>query len=103
MATQGEHLLVTHMDNARVLSAILKTAQFREVASSSHSHVTSLPLFTQTATCFISSTGLRVTVEQAKCVQANCFIQSDIFQQYSYSKDSPCVFCIDLNALIVST
>lgn len=70
------------------------------------------------ATCFISTSGLKVTVEQAKCVQvkekcdmkpflsmaiqANAFIQSAMFQEYKYNDDTPCVFRINLNALIVS-
>lgn len=78
-----EHLLVAHMDNARVLSTILKTVQFRELA-----------------TCFLSATGFKVTVEQAKCVQANAFIQAAMFQLYSYNDDKLCVFRININALI---
>lgn len=57
----------------------------------------------QTATCFISSSGLKVTVEQAKCVQANAFIQAAMFQHYSYQDPATAVFCINLNALIVGT
>ena len=35
-------------------------------------------------------------------IQANAFIQSAMFQEYKYNDDTPCVFCINLNALIVS-
>ena len=56
----------------------------------------------QVATCFISSNGLKVTVEQAKCVQANAFIQSNLFQQFLFSSEAPAVFKISLSALIVS-
>ncbi len=55
----------------------------------------------QVATCFISSNGLKVTVEQAKCVQANAFIQANLFQQFTFTSDAPAVFKINLNALIV--
>lgn len=54
------------------------------------------------ATCFVSSNGLKVTVEQAKCVQANAFIQSTLFQQFTFLPDAPAVFRINLAALIVS-
>lgn len=54
------------------------------------------------ATCFVSSNGLKVTVEQAKCVQANAFIQSTLFQQFTFLPDAPAVFRINLTALIVS-
>ena len=33
MAATQDHLLVAHMDNARTLSAILKSVQFQEVTS----------------------------------------------------------------------
>lgn len=56
----------------------------------------------QMATCFVSSNGLKVTVEQAKCVQANAFIQSTLFQQFTFLPDAPAVFRINLTALIVS-
>ncbi len=56
----------------------------------------------QVATCFISSNGLKVTVEQAKCVQANAFVQANLFQQFTFASDAPAVFKINLNALIVS-
>lgn len=35
-------------------------------------------------------------------IQANAFIQSAMFQEYKYNDDTPCVFRINLNALIVS-
>ena len=110
-----EHLLVAHMDNARVLSTILKTVQFREVRTYIRTYVHvyiyiyTLVLCTynyylflsQLATCFLSATGFKVTVEQAKCVQANAFIQAAMFQLYSYNDDKLCVFRININALIV--
>lgn len=33
MAATQDHLLIAHMDNARILSAILKSVQFQEVTS----------------------------------------------------------------------
>ena len=35
MAATQDHLLVAHMDNARILSTILKSVQFQEVISPS--------------------------------------------------------------------
>lgn len=54
------------------------------------------------ATCFISNKGLKVTVEQAKCVQANAFIQASLFQQFTFNSATPAVFRVNLNTLIVS-
>lgn len=71
------------MDNARNLSSILKSVQFREVC-----------------TCFLSSQGLKVTVEQAKSVQANAFIQASLFQQFVFRQEASLAFKINLAALI---
>lgn len=34
----------------------------------------------QMATCFISENGLKIVVEDAKCVQVSAFIGADLFQ-----------------------
>ena len=54
----------------------------------------------QSATCFVSNNGLKVTVEDAKCVQANAFVQSGIFQEYIFKEESA-TFRINLNVLLV--
>lgn len=99
-------LLVARMDNARTLASILKAISFREVryiATVSTICLSSLDHTLQKATCFVSSNGLKLTVEQAKCVQASAFIQSALFRQFLYSPDHPSVFVITLSALIVRT
>lgn len=68
-----------------------------------HPLIAGLYTSTQEATCFISSNGIKVTVEQSKCVQANAFIQSSLFQYFSFRGESPAIFKINLMALIVST
>lgn len=50
--------LVASLDNVRNLSTVLKAIHFRDHA-----------------TCFATKNGIKVTVENAKCVQANAFIQ----------------------------
>lgn len=64
---------------------------------------TKINLLLQMATCFASSSGIKVTVEQAKCLQANAFIQSSLFQEFAYNASTPAAFRLNLNALIVST
>jgi len=39
-------------------------------------------LIRDTSTWFLSDNGIKVTVEDAKCVQANAFIKSEIFQEF---------------------
>jgi len=79
----SRYILVAKLDNARNLLNILKAVHFKE-----------------SATCFVSSNGLKVTVEDAKCVQANAFVQSGIFQEYIFKEDSA-TFRINLNILLV--
>ncbi|EPY73155.1 cell cycle checkpoint protein RAD1-like protein [Camelus ferus] len=55
---ESDYSLVASLDNVRNLSTILKAIHFREHA-----------------TCFATKNGIKVTVENAKCVQANAFIQ----------------------------
>lgn len=52
------YVLTASLDNARHLSSLLRAVQFQDHA-----------------TCFATANGLRVTVEDAKCIQANAFIQ----------------------------
>ena len=64
-----QYCLVASLDNVRNLSTVLKAIHFREHA-----------------TCFATKNGIKVTVENAKCVQANAFIQvwgsEDIFKAF---------------------
>lgn len=55
---ENDYSLVASLDNVRNLSTVLKAIHFREHA-----------------TCFATKNGIKVTVENAKCVQANAFIQ----------------------------
>ena len=55
---ENDYCLVASLDNVRNLSTVLKAIHFREHA-----------------TCFATKNGIKVTVENAKCVQANAFIQ----------------------------
>nr|XP_054748059.1 cell cycle checkpoint protein RAD1-like [Lytechinus pictus] len=59
-----------------------------------------LSFFLQLATFCASENGLKVTVEDAKCVQANAFIQSNIFQEY-YMQEDTATFKINLSVLLV--
>ncbi|KAI8513466.1 PREDICTED: cell cycle checkpoint protein RAD1-like [Branchiostoma belcheri] len=76
------NILVAKVDNARNISNILKAIHFRD-----------------TATVFASSNGLKVTVEESKCVQANAFIQAGVFQEYTIRQDSA-TFKVNLTVLL---
>lgn len=68
------------LGNARNLSQVLKAIHFKNAA-----------------TIFATENGLKVTVEDAKCLQANAFIQASVFDEYDVKEES--TFCINLNVL----
>uniref|UniRef100_A0A8B9JQB8 RAD1 homolog (S. pombe) n=1 Tax=Astyanax mexicanus TaxID=7994 RepID=A0A8B9JQB8_ASTMX len=65
-----EYILIASLDNVRNLSNILKAISFKDHA-----------IFNAT------QNGLKVTVEDSKCLQANAFIQADIFQEFTLKED----------------
>uniref|UniRef100_A0A6Q2XGJ5 RAD1 homolog (S. pombe) n=1 Tax=Esox lucius TaxID=8010 RepID=A0A6Q2XGJ5_ESOLU len=65
------YVLVASLDNVRNLSNILKAITFKDHA-----------IFNATPN------GLKVTVEDSKCLQANAFIQAEIFQEFTIKEDS---------------
>lgn len=69
---ESDYSLVACLDNVRNLSTVLKAIHFREHA-----------------TCFATKNGIKVTVENAKCVQANAFIQVCEWTPLSGDIDSP--------------
>ncbi|XP_030048884.1 cell cycle checkpoint protein RAD1 [Microcaecilia unicolor] len=77
-----QYILVANLDNVRNLSNILKAIHFKDHA-----------------TCFATKNGIKMTVENAKCMQANAFIQAGIFQEYTIKEDSV-VFRINLTVLL---
>ncbi|XP_026571449.1 cell cycle checkpoint protein RAD1 isoform X1 [Pseudonaja textilis] len=77
-----QNVLVATLDNVRNLSNILKAIHFKDHA-----------------TCFATSNGLKVTVENAKSLQANAFIQAGIFQEFVVREESV-MFRINLSVLL---
>jgi len=81
---------VARLENVKILSQLLKTINFREQS-----------------TWFISANGIKVTVEDAKCVQSNAFIKSDIFSEFELKPgrgdeegSDDLSFSINLNVII---
>ncbi|XP_053304109.1 cell cycle checkpoint protein RAD1 [Spea bombifrons] len=81
-ADDEQYVLTCSLDNVRNLSNILKAIHFKDHAA-----------------CFATSNGLKVTVENSKCLQANAFIQAGIFQEFNVSEESV-VFRINLTVLL---
>ncbi|OXB66706.1 hypothetical protein ASZ78_013097 [Callipepla squamata] len=77
-----QYVLTASLDNARNLSSLLRAVHFQDHA-----------------TCFATANGLRVTVEDAKCIQANAFIQAEIFQEFHVQEESV-MFRINLAVLL---
>ncbi|XP_025091169.1 cell cycle checkpoint protein RAD1-like [Pomacea canaliculata] len=76
------YIFVAKLDNARNVSTILKAIHFKDMA-----------------TVFVTAQGLKVTVEDAKCVQANAFVQAAIFHHFLLTQDQV-TFKINLSVLI---
>ncbi|XP_021235656.1 cell cycle checkpoint protein RAD1 isoform X2 [Numida meleagris] len=77
-----QYVLTASLDNARNLSSLLRAVHFQDHA-----------------TCFATANGLQVTVEDAKCIQANAFIQAEIFQEFHVQEESV-MFRINLAVLL---
>ncbi|CAH8528567.1 unnamed protein product [Heterobilharzia americana] len=63
-------LIYMAMDNAKDIINILKAVHFRDLA-----------------TIFATNNGIKVTVEDSKCIQGNAFLHSALFREYSVKKD----------------
>ena len=61
-------------------------------------HILKAVHFKDTATVFATENGLKITVEDSKCLQGNAFIQDQIFQEYILREDSV-TFKINLDIL----
>ncbi|XP_076034906.1 radiation insensitive 1 [Oratosquilla oratoria] len=81
-AANSNNVLTAKIDNAKNILQLLKAINFKE-----------------NAIIFGSSNGLKITVEDAKCVQANAFIQADIFQEFEV-KEEVVTFKVNLNVLV---
>lgn len=77
----SQYVLVAKMDSARSMTTILKAIHFKDTAIVS------------------SENGLKVSVEDAKCVLANAFIQAALFQQFTL-REEQITFKINLTVLM---
>ncbi|XP_071946302.1 cell cycle checkpoint protein RAD1-like isoform X2 [Antedon mediterranea] len=79
----NQYVLIAKIDNAKNISNVLKAILCKDK---------------ELATVFATENGLKVTVEDSKCVQANAFLQATIFQSYIIREESA-TFKISLNVL----
>ncbi|VDD75862.1 unnamed protein product [Mesocestoides corti] len=75
-------LLYAKTDNIRSCVNLLKAIHFRDLA-----------------TIFVSKNGLKVTVEDSKCVQGSAFLQSEMFEEFTIAVPV-FAFKINLNVLL---
>ena len=61
-----QYALIARLDSVKIFSQLLKSINFRE-----------------SSTWFVSSDGIKVTVEDAKSVQTNAFVKADLFQEFT--------------------
>ncbi|XP_076224856.1 cell cycle checkpoint protein RAD1 isoform X1 [Nomia melanderi] len=75
------HKLVAKLGNLKTIVQLLKAINFKE-----------------SATCFGTENGLKLTVEDVKCMQASAYIPSHVFQEFTLQEDV--IFRINLNVLV---
>nr|XP_012138206.1 PREDICTED: cell cycle checkpoint protein RAD1 isoform X3 [Megachile rotundata] len=76
-----DYSLVAKLGNLKTVVQLLKAINFKE-----------------NATCFGTENGLKVTVEDAKCMQASAYIPVNVFQVFNLKEDV--IFRINLNVLV---
>ncbi|XP_071559205.1 cell cycle checkpoint protein RAD1 [Temnothorax nylanderi] len=78
-----DYALVAKMglSNLKIVTQLLKAINFKE-----------------TATCLGSENGLKITVEDAKCMQASAYIPSRVFDEFELKEDV--TFSLSLNILV---
>ncbi|XP_076642109.1 cell cycle checkpoint protein RAD1 isoform X1 [Halictus rubicundus] len=76
-----DYKFVAKLGNLKIVVQLLKAINFQEIA-----------------TCFGTENGLKVTVEDAKCMQASAYIPSRVFQEFILKEDV--IFRINLNILV---
>ncbi|XP_076675991.1 cell cycle checkpoint protein RAD1 isoform X1 [Andrena cerasifolii] len=76
-----DYKLVAKLGNLKTVVQLLKAINFKE-----------------SATCFGTENGLKVTVEDAKCMQASAYIPGHVFQEFNLKEDV--IFRINLNILV---
>ncbi|VDN12145.1 unnamed protein product [Dibothriocephalus latus] len=82
MCDGTQPLVYLKTENCRCFISLLKSVHFRDLA-----------------TLFVSKNGLKVTVEDAKCVQGSAFLQADLFEEFKICQ--PIIaFKINLNILL---
>ncbi|XP_011646863.1 cell cycle checkpoint protein RAD1-like [Pogonomyrmex barbatus] len=79
----NDYILVAKMGltNLRIAIELLKTVNFKEIAI-----------------CFGNENGLKVTVEDAKCIQASAYIPRTIFDEFKLKEDV--MFSLSLSILV---
>uniref|UniRef100_A0A915ICX4 Uncharacterized protein n=1 Tax=Romanomermis culicivorax TaxID=13658 RepID=A0A915ICX4_ROMCU len=75
------YLFQARCSNVKDLHAILKAIAFNEDALIN-----------------VSSSGVRVIVEDVKCLQANAFLQTELFDEFVL-KEETVNFCLNINVL----
>ncbi|KAK0166908.1 hypothetical protein PV327_004377 [Microctonus hyperodae] len=81
MSTLDEYKFIAKLENLKTVVQLLRSINFKECA-----------------TCFCSENGLKVTVEDSKCLQANAYIPINVFREFNLAEDV--VFKINLTVLV---
>ncbi|XP_034941577.1 cell cycle checkpoint protein RAD1 [Chelonus insularis] len=81
MSTQDSYKFVAKLGNLKTVVQLLRFINFKEWA-----------------TCYCSENGLKVTVEDFKCIQASAYVPINVFQEFNLDEDV--MFKINLTILV---
>ncbi|KAL7300557.1 cell cycle checkpoint protein RAD1 [Trichogramma pretiosum] len=76
-----DYKLIAKLGNLKTVIQLLRAVNFKE-----------------SATCYGSKNGLKLTVEEAKCMQASAYIPIQLFEEYTLTEDI--IFRINLNVFV---
>ncbi|XP_023245775.1 cell cycle checkpoint protein RAD1 [Copidosoma floridanum] len=77
----ADNKLVAKLGNLKTVIQLLRSINFKE-----------------SATCYASENGLKITVEEAKCMQASAYIPIKLFEEFTLTEDI--IFRINLNVFV---
>lgn len=101
----SQYYFTASMDSGKTLCSLLKAIQFQEVLLTVYNiqessgiyywFLTSFCYLFQTAVFCALPEGLKLTVEEGKCVQASAYVPSDNFTEYHVRDDVDVMFKVE--------
>lgn len=102
MSSPDDYKFVAKLGNLKTLVQLLRSINFKEVIilpwNLDFLNYSLDKFILQWATCCCSDNGVKITVEDSKCLQGIAYIPKIIFQEYNLAEDV--IFKINLTVLV---